>query len=148
MSAWCWKSRRTSTAIGDVQLKIHAESSTVVAGETVLGGAVFDTRNFRTEVTAKNGQTLVLGGIIQKQISEIIRKTPILGSIPVMDWAFKKRDKTTQEVEFMVFLRPTVVHTAEDARQLQRNLEQKTPLLKPWQEDSQPKPPKKRRGAE
>ena len=52
---------------GDVQLKIHTESSTVVAGETVLGGSVFDTRNFRTDVTAKNGQTLVLGGIIQKE---------------------------------------------------------------------------------
>ena len=61
---------------GDVELKVHAESSTVVPGETILGGAVFDTRNFQTDLTAKNGQTLVLGGIIQRQISDTLRKTP------------------------------------------------------------------------
>ena len=57
---------------GDVELKIHAESSVVVAGDTILGGAVFDTRNFRTDLTAKNGQTLVLGGIIQKQVTDTL----------------------------------------------------------------------------
>src|SRR5207245_8524185 len=46
---------------GDVELKIHAESSTVVPGQTVLGGAIFDTRNFRTDLTAKDGQTHVTG---------------------------------------------------------------------------------------
>ena len=76
---------------GDVELKIHAESSTVVSGQTVLGGAVFDTRNFRTDLTAKNGQTLVLGGIIQKQISDTLRKTPILGSIPVAEMGVQQK---------------------------------------------------------
>jgi type II secretion system protein D len=122
---------------GDVQLKIHAESSTVDSGPTVLGGDVFDTENFRTEVTAKNGQNLVLGGIIQKQSSEIIRKTPFLGSIPGLGWAFKKKDKSTQEVELMVFLHPTVIHTAEDAVQLERDIEQKNPLIEKWQRDSE-----------
>ena len=111
----------------------------MVAGETVLGGAVFDTRNFRTDVTAKDGQTLVLGGIIQKQTSEIDHKTPLLGSIPVIKWAFNKKDKSSQEVELMVFLRPTVVHSAADARRLQQDLKERTPLLQKFQDDSQPK---------
>lgn len=123
---------------GDVELKIHAESSTVVVGETVLGGAVFDTRNFRTDLTAKNGQTLVVGGIIQKQVSDTLRKTPILGSIPGLGWAFKKKDKTTQEVELMVFLRPRIIRTPEDARELLRDVDEKAPLVKKWQEDSRP----------
>ena len=123
---------------GDVQLKIHAESSTVDSGTTVLGGDVFDTDNFRTEVTAKNSQTLLLGGIIQKQISQVVRKVPLLGSIPVIEWAFKKKDKTTQEVELMVFLRPTVIHSAKDAAELEQELEKKAPLLQKWQEESKP----------
>ena len=65
----------------------------------MLGGDVFNTGDFRTDLTAKNGQTLVLGGIIQKQITDTIRKTPILGDIPGLGWVFKKKDKTTQEVE-------------------------------------------------
>ncbi len=124
---------------GDVELKIHAESSTVVAGQTVLGGAVFDTRNFRTDLTAKNGQTLVVGGIIQKQISDTLRKTPILGSIPVIKWAFNKKDKSTHEVELMVFLRPRVIQTPKDAQAILREIDEKAPLVKKWSEEARPK---------
>jgi type II secretion system protein D len=123
---------------GDVELKIHAESSVVVPGQTVLGGAVFDTRNFRTDLHAKNGQTLVLGGIIQKQVSDILRKTPVLGSIPAVGWAFKKKDKSTRQVELMVFLRPKVVRNAEDAKQLLDDLDKKAPLMKKWRDSVQP----------
>ena len=123
---------------GDVELKIHAESSTVVSGQTVLGGAVFDTRNFRTDLTAKNGQTLIVGGIIQKQVSDTLRKTPILGSIPVLKWAFNKKDKSTHEVELMVFLRPRVIRSPEDASAVLREVDEKAPLVKKWQEETSP----------
>ena len=128
---------------GDVELKIHAESSTVVAGQTVLGGALFDTRNFRTDLRAKNGQTLVLGGIIQKQVSDTLRKTPLLGSIPALGWAFKKKDKSTREVELLVFLRPKVVRTPNDARELLEEMENKAPLIKRWNDAARSKDGKK-----
>ena len=121
-------------AAGDVSLKIHTESSSVVPGQTILGGAVFDTRNFKTDLTAKNGQTLVLGGIIQKQVSDTLRKTPILGSLPGIKWLFNKKDKTTREVELIVFLRPRVVRTQEEAQELLHETNKKTPLLKNWQD--------------
>ena len=124
---------------GDVQLKIHAESSTVVPGQTVLGGAVFDTRNFRTDLTAKNGQTLVLGGIIQRQVSDIQRRTPILGYIPIIEWAFKKQDKSSHQVELMVFLRTKVVRTPDESRELLQDVNRKAPQLKKWQDDVLPK---------
>ena len=124
---------------GDVQLKIHAESSTVVPGVTILQGAVFDTRNFRTDLTAKNGQTLVVGGIIQRQSSDIRRKTPILGDIPFVRWAFMKKDKTTRQVELMVFLRTKVVHTPDEARELLQDVNRKAPELKKWQDEVLPK---------
>jgi type II secretion system protein D len=124
---------------GDVQLKIHTESSTVVPGQTVLGGAVFDTRNFRTDLTSRNGQTLVLGGIIQRQMSDIQRRTPILGYIPVIEWAFKKKDKSQRQVELMVFLRTKVVRNAEESEELLRDVDKKAPSLKKWQDDNLPK---------
>ena len=117
-----------------MSLKIHTESSSVVPGQTILGGAVFDTRNFKTDLTAKNGQTLVLGGIIQKQVSDTLRKTPILGSLPGIKWLFNKKDKTTREVELIVFLRPRVVRTQEEAQELLHETNKKTPLLKNWQD--------------
>jgi type II secretion system protein D len=125
---------------GDVELKVHAESSTVVAGAVVFGSAVFDTRNFQTDLTAKNGQTLVLGGIHQRQISDTLHKTPILGDIPIVGWAFKKKDKSTHDVELMVFLHPRVVHDAKSADRLLEEINQKMPKMRKWDQDSAPKP--------
>ena len=124
---------------GDVELRIHAESSVVVPGVTVLNGAVFDTRNFRTDLTAKNGQTLVLGGIIQKQVTDTLYKTPILGDIPLLKWLFNKKDKTSHEVELMVFLRPKVTRTPEDAKELMNEIYEKAPNVKKWKDELHPK---------
>ena len=123
---------------GNVELKIHAESSVVVPGVTVLNGAVFDTRNFRTDLTAKDGQTLVLGGIIQKQVSDTLYKTPILGDIPLLKWLVNKKDKTSHEVELMVFLRPKVTRTPEDAQELMNEINQKAPHVKKWKDELHP----------
>ena len=121
---------------GDVALKIRTESSAVVPGQVILGGAVFDTRNFKTDLTVKNGQTLVLGGIIQRQSSDTLRKTPILGSIPGLGWLFKKKDRVTREVELMVFLRPKVVRTPEEAQELLDETNKKAPLIRKWQQEN------------
>lgn len=128
---------------GDVQLTVHVESSTVVAGQTVLGGAVFDTDQLRTDLTSKNGQTLVLGGIIQRQISNIQHKTPFLSYIPLIRWAFTKKDKDSNQVELMVFLRTKVIRSAAEAKLLLDDVDKKAPALKKWQDDTTSKPGRK-----
>jgi type II secretory pathway component GspD/PulD (secretin) len=121
---------------GDVALRIRAESSTV--GVTYTDGVAIDTRNFRTDMTAKNGQTVVLGGINQKQRSEVVRKVPILGDIPVLGYLFKKKDSTSKEVELMVFLRPRVIRTVKQARELYEDVQKNSPLIRQWQQDNEP----------
>jgi type II secretion system protein D len=132
---------------GDVALKIRTESSSIVPGQVILGGAVIDTREFRTDLKAKTGETLVLGGIIQKQISDTLRKTPILGDIPVIKWLFNKKDKSSLDVELMVFLRPKITRTPEEARELLEDIYKKAPDVKDWEEgkpDSKPGKPTKK----
>lgn len=123
---------------GDVALKIRTESSAIVPGQLILNGAVFDTRSFKTDLTVKNGQTLVLGGIIQKQASDTLRKTPILGDIPGLGWAFKKKDKLIHEVELLVFLRTKIVRTPAEAEELLEEMNKKAPLIKKWREENPP----------
>jgi general secretion pathway protein D len=123
---------------GDIQLRVHVESSSLVANQLILSAPVFNTRQFRSEVTAKEGQTLVLGGIIQKEISNTKRKTPILGSIPGLGWLVNNKNKSTQEVELMVFLHPKVIRSPEDAADELNDIDRKAPLTKKWQDDSQP----------
>lgn len=127
----------------DVALKIRAESSNIRNGQTVLGGAIIDTRNFRTDVLVKSGQTLILGGIIQREESDTIRKVPLLGDIPWLGWAFKKKDKVSREVELMVFLRPRITRTPEQVQALVEEVEKNSPRLKHWREkSSKPETPK------
>lgn len=124
----------------EVVLRIRAESSSIRPGESVESQPILDTRNFRTELMVKDQETIVLGGIIQRERSEILRKTPGLGSIPGLGWAFKKKDQTSREVELMVFLRPRITRSPEEAHQLYLDTKNKVPLIEKW--DSQ-RPPAK-----
>jgi type II secretion system protein D len=113
----------------EVALRIHAESSNIRSGETLFGGAILDTRKFHTDVLVKNGQTVVLGGIIQREQADIVRKVPVLGDIPVLGWAFKKRDKLDRDVELMVFLRPVITRSPEEAQALLQEVGHRSPRL-------------------
>lgn len=121
----------------EVALKIRVESSNMRAGETLLGGAILDTRSFRTDLLVRDQQTVVLGGIIQKEESETVRKVPLLGDIPVLGYAFKKRDKVVSDVELMVFLTPRITRTLDDVDSLTEHIESNTPKIKAWREGNQ-----------
>jgi general secretion pathway protein D len=116
----------------EVALRIHAESSNIRSGQTLFGGAILDTRNFHTELLVKDSQTAVLAGIIQREESETIRKVPFLGDIPILGWLFKKKDKLSRNVELMVFLRPRITRTPEEAQALMQEIEEKTPQIQEW----------------
>jgi general secretion pathway protein D len=109
----------------EVALRIRTESSSIRNGETLFGGAILDTRNFRTDLMVKDGETVVLAGIIQREQNDTTRKIPGLGSIPGLGWAFKKKDKIAREVELMVFLTPRVTRSPEQARELMRETREK-----------------------
>ena len=114
----------------EVDLKIRVESSQIRQGETLFGGAIIDTRNYRTDITVQSGETLVLGGIIQSEESEIERKVPLIGDIPLLGWLFKKRDTVNRDIELMVFLKPTVTQGPEDVRRLMEAETRKTPQIR------------------
>ncbi|MDC0325320.1 hypothetical protein OAM01_01020 [bacterium] len=119
----------------EVALKIRVESSNIRTGETLFGGAILDTRSFRTDMVVKSGDTLVLGGIIQQETADVVRKVPLLGDIPILGYAFKKRDKVERDVELMVFLRPVVTRTPDDVRKLIQEVDRKTPRIEAWKQE-------------
>jgi type II secretion system protein D len=130
---------------GEVALRIRAESSNVRNGETLFGGAILDTRNFRTDLMIKDGETVVLGGIIQREQTDTERKVPVLGSIPGLGWAFKNRDKVAREVELLVFLKTRIARSPADAAKLLEQVRSKAPLIQKWEDDKNKEsaPPRK-----
>jgi type II secretion system protein D len=126
---------------GDVQLRIRTESSTIDPTQ-INSQVVIDSAQFRTELTAKAGETLVLGGIIQKQLTDTSYKTPILGSIPGLKYVFGKRDKSVKRTELLVFLRPKVVRSPEQARELLEEARKSMPLIHDWEKNEVKPSPK------
>ena len=117
---------------GRVTLRISVESSQIREGETLFGGAIIDTRNYRTEISLEDKSTLVLGGIIQREQSEVVRKVPLLGDIPLLGYLFKKKDTVHREVELMVFLKPTVTKSPAEVEKMMEEERARTPSIQAW----------------
>jgi type II secretion system protein D len=96
------------TVEGDVDLEINLELSRVVPGTTGTG-LIVDRRETTTQVIVKNGQTIVLSGILSESEQDIRRKVPILGDIPILNLLFSSRDRETVQTELIAFITPQVV---------------------------------------
>jgi type II secretory pathway component GspD/PulD (secretin) len=72
---------------------------------------VFDpaTRGASTLVRVKNGQTLVLGGLLESRESKAVRKVPFLGYIPLIGWLFTSNSSQRTNTDLVIFITPTIV---------------------------------------
>ncbi|MGH8210608.1 MAG: type IV pilus secretin PilQ [Steroidobacteraceae bacterium] len=81
---------------------------------TVLSGGVnvpsIDTNEIATQVLVNDGQTVVLGGILQTTSRDTSTKVPFLGDVPVLGNLFKTTTKTDDKDELLIFVTPKIVH--------------------------------------
>lgn len=68
------------------------------------------TEEVKTSVMVKDGDTLVIAGLIKDQTTEIKKKTPILGDIPLLGYLFKKTSKTVVKSDLLIFLTPHIIN--------------------------------------
>ena len=66
-------------------------------------------REVNTVVTVPDGQTIVLSGLIREDHTEVVRRVPILGSIPLLGILFRRTVKTTEKTNLIIFVTPTIV---------------------------------------
>ncbi|MFH2203924.1 MAG: secretin N-terminal domain-containing protein [Elusimicrobiota bacterium] len=76
-----------------------------------LDSPVFDpvTRGASTLVRVKNGQTLVLGGLLESRETKTVRKVPFLGYIPLIGWFFTSNRNQRTNTDLVIFITPTIV---------------------------------------
>jgi type IV pilus assembly protein PilQ len=70
---------------------------------------IISTRRAQTEVIVKNGQTVILGGLMQESDVVTVQKVPILGSLPLLGEFFRYTQTNKRKTELMVMLTPTIV---------------------------------------
>ena len=95
-----------------VILDIDVADDTVGANvSTAQGGSVpsIDTREITTQVLVNDGQTVVLGGILETQKAKSADKVPFLGDIPVLGNLFKSTKNINNKTELLIFLTPKIL---------------------------------------
>jgi type IV pilus assembly protein PilQ len=93
-----------------LDLEVNKDS----VGELVpsaTGGFVpsIDTRSISTQVLVNDGQTVVLGGILETDRREAERKVPFLGDIPGLGYLFKSKQRTNNRDELLIFVTPKIL---------------------------------------
>jgi len=81
---------------------------------------VFSTREVQTNVTVRDGETVIIGGLIQSRISEGVTKVPILGDLPYIGWLFRNTSISKSKTELLVVITVDIQRTDEDMRRIAR----------------------------
>ena len=105
----------------EVRLEVAQQITNVI--NTPVGGNAFadvvtSKRTIETTILAEDRQTIVLGGLIQDDINISNNRVPFVGDIPLFGNLFKARGKQQVKTNLLVFLRPTVLRTQDDAEDL------------------------------
>jgi general secretion pathway protein D len=98
---------------GTIKLQIYQETSSVVQGASIASDIITNKRSIESNVLVDDGQVIVLGGLIEDRMSDGIEKVPGLGDVPVLGNLFKYQNRRRQKTNLMVFLRPTVIRSAD-----------------------------------
>ena len=100
-----------------IQLTIDQEVSSIAQGSSATGAVdlITNNRTLTTSVEVENGQILVLGGLIDDQVTETEQKVPVLGDIPILGALFTNRSVTKDKRNLLNFIRPTILRGGGEA---------------------------------
>ncbi|MGA7179386.1 MAG: type II secretion system secretin GspD [Thiobacillaceae bacterium] len=99
---------------GTIRLTISEEVSKLQPSSNPTLAST-DKRSLDSTVLVDNGQIVVLGGLIEDQVTETEDHVPLLGDIPLLGNLFRYKTRDHTKTNLMIFLRPVIVRTAQDA---------------------------------
>ncbi|HTL70433.1 MAG TPA: secretin N-terminal domain-containing protein [Candidatus Eisenbacteria bacterium] len=99
-------------AANEIVVDIHPEITNLLGFDdltTDIKAPRFSTREAKTQVRIKNGQTIAIGGLIRENVIDTKTKVPVLGDIPLLQNLFSHTDKTVQKTDLLFFMTVNVV---------------------------------------
>ena len=94
---------------GEITMVLEPSVSSVEASN-ISGYYDPQERSAKTTVSVNNGETVIIGGLVRKDLSDTRTKIPILGDLPFIGSAFRHKNKTDQDRELLVFITPRIVN--------------------------------------
>ena len=105
----------TISADGYVMLQVNQEVNQAT-GEVSFNAPVISTRSVQTQLLLKDGQTVVLGGLRDRQREVTKEGIPVLSALPVVGGLFGHASWTTTETELVLFITPRIIKDDTDAQ--------------------------------
>ena len=100
-----------------VKMTINQEVSSVYGPITPSStDLITNKRVIKTTVLVEDGDTIVLGGLIDDNVQEIERRVPILGNIPLIGRMFRSTSTSRTKRNLIVFIKPTIIRDSETMR--------------------------------
>jgi general secretion pathway protein D len=132
-----------------VKLKIYQEKSSVVSETSqisptqVVLAPTTRKRTAETNVQVRDGQTVVIAGLVGDDVDVSVTKVPCLGDMPLLGWLFKSEKRTTRRTNLLIFLTPYIVATPQEAEEIYRQKASYMDELRgsATEQDAQPKEP-------
>src|SRR3972149_6666234 len=116
-----------------LNLNIHTEVSAVREQPPDLNTAVFGlattTRSADSSVVVKDGQTIVIGGLVQDRETIAESKVPLLGDVPLLGYLFKFKQRRSTKINLLILLTPRIVENESDMQKLLEDRQRRNMLL-------------------
>lgn len=101
---------------GEITLFLRQEVSSIAGPVSDdFNDLILNKREVETTITVDDGQIVALGGLLEESERRSMERIPFLSSIPLLGELFKSRARTQARTNLMIFIRPTVVTTKDDA---------------------------------
>jgi general secretion pathway protein D len=105
-----------------LRMEIFQEISSINVGLTASGalgnaedvGVPLSKREIENVVAIRDGETVVIGGLLSDEYQDTVSKVPWLGDIPILGWAFKSSKRELRKINLLVFLTPHIIRLPED----------------------------------
>ncbi len=126
-------------ANGIIRAHIASEVSAIDNAVTALGAPALTTRKTTTEFNVREGETIVLSGLLSRDVSNSVDQVPLLGDIPILGNLFRSKRYQNKETELVVFVTPYIMdkrtpELAERVYRAEEKLEQLPRALPPKEE--------------
>jgi general secretion pathway protein D len=102
----------------DVSPEISALTGTTVPISETVNAPVFAKRSATSRVAIQDGQTIVIGGLMQDQKTEDSKKVPLLGEIPIFGALFRRTTTDNTKTELLIFLTPQIANQSDTLKKI------------------------------
>jgi type IV pilus assembly protein PilQ len=92
-----------------IRMKVVVENNEPRFAQAVLGNPPIFKQRAETEVLIREGERLVIGGVMLEVNDRRIRQVPVLGNVPILGWLFKNREDDASREELIIVITPSVV---------------------------------------